>query len=75
MLQNYITESGQGSERMTEQDTILMDRFGAPEEESRYRLLNDICASMELKDSATLKELMRSYAEKKRLAEDGFAIL
>lgn len=74
-LQYYITESGQGSERMTEQDTILMDRFGAPEEESRYRLLNDICASMELKDSATLKELMRSYAEKKRLAEDGFAIL
>mgnify|MGYP006990235596 CR=1 FL=1 len=37
-------------------------------------LLNDICACVELRDTVTLKELMQSYAEKKTLAEKGFAI-
>lgn len=52
-----------------------MDSFDTASSESRYRLLNDICACVELRDTVTLKELMQSYAEKKTLAEKGFAIL
>jgi len=65
----------QDGERLTKKDTLLMDSFDTASSESRYRLLNDICACVELRDTVTLKELMQSYAEKKTLAEKGFAIL
>ena len=74
-LRYYIAECGQDGERLTKKDTLLMDSFDTASSESRYRLLNDICACVELRDTVTLKELMQSYAEKKTLAEKGFAIL
>lgn len=74
-LQYYIAECGPEQERLTESDTILMDRFDTADGESRYHLLNDICACVEMRDSATLRVLMQSYAEKRQLAQEGFAIL
>lgn len=74
-LQYYIAECGQDGERLTESDTLLMDRFDTADGESRYHLLNDICACMEMHDSVTLRQLMQAYAEKKKLAEEGFALL
>lgn len=74
-LQYYITEGEAENVRMTESDTLLMDRFDMADGESRYHLLNDICACMEMRDMITLKELMQSYAEKKKLVENGFTLL
>lgn len=73
-LQYYISERGEDGERLTESNTIVMDRFDSADGESRYHLLNDICACMEMRDTKTLKELMNSYAEKRRLIEE-FEIL
>lgn len=74
-LQYYIAECGPESELLTESDTVFINRFETAEAESRYDLLNDICACMELHDTITLKELMQSYAEKKKLTEECFALL
>lgn len=69
-LQYYIAEHGDDGECLTESNTILMDRFDVADGESRYHLLNDICACMEMRDMTTLRELMNSYAEKRRLTEE-----
>lgn len=74
-LKYYISEHGQNGERMMKSDTIFMDHFDTADGESRYHLLNDICACAELKDTATLRELMKSYAEKRKLSEEGFSLL
>lgn len=69
-LQYYIGELGEDGECLTESDAILMDRFDVADGESRYHLLNDICACMEMRDVVTLRELMDSYSEKCRLTEE-----
>lgn len=69
-LQYYILERREEGERLTESNTIVMDRFDPAESEDRYHLLNDICACMELRDEKTLEELMRAYAERQCLAEE-----
>lgn len=74
-LKYYITEGETEHACMTERDTLLMDQFDMADRESRYHLLNDICACMELQDRITLRELMQSYAEKRKLTENGFTLL
>lgn len=69
-LQYYISERGEDGERLTESASIVMDRFDSADGESRYHLLNDICACMEMHDEKTLRNLMVSYAEKQRLTEE-----
>lgn len=66
-LQYYITEEKNGKEQLTESDTVQKSDIGGSEEESRYRLINDIVISKTLQDFDTMDNLLEEYYKKEFL--------
>ncbi len=60
-LQYYITEEKDGNAELTESATIQKSEAGAAEEDSRYRLLNDIAMAGSLQDFDTMDDLLEEY--------------
>lgn len=62
-LQYYITEERDGEEQLTESGTLQISGLGS-EEESRYRLINDIAISKSLEDFDTMDSLLDEYGRR-----------
>ena len=60
-LQYYITEEKDGKAQLTESATIQKSDAGAVEEDSRYRLLNDIVMARSMQDYDTMDNLLGEY--------------
>ncbi len=57
-VQYYITEEKDGEEQLTESGTLQRSDETGDEEESRYRLINDIVVSRALQDRDTMDRLL-----------------
>ncbi len=66
-LQYYITEDVGGEEQLTESGTLQKNDIGGEEDDSKYRLINDIVISKNLQDYDTMDELLLEYHKKKFL--------
>ena len=71
-LKYYITEKTEYMDNLTESGTKEILSVDMDCETGRYELLNDICCSVELKDSKTLNEAIMDYEKRIRLAEELF---
>ena len=60
-LQYYITEEKDGNTQVTESRTIQKGDGAGEEEDSRYRLLNDIVMARSLQDYNTMDNLLEEY--------------
>ena len=60
-LQYYTTEEKDGKAQLTESATIQKSDAGAVEEDSRYRLLNDIVMARSMQDYDTMDNLLEEY--------------
>ena len=65
-LQYYITEERDGEAQLTESGT-LQKAEETEEEESRYRLINDIAMARSLQDFNTMDDLLEEYYRKEFL--------
>ena len=63
-VQYYITEEKDGEEQLTESGTLQRSDETGDEEESRYRLINDIVVSRALQDRDTMDRLLEEYYRK-----------
>lgn len=63
-LQYYITEEKDGEEQLTESGTLQKSDIGGVEEDSKYRLINDIVISKNLQDYDTMDKLLEEYHRK-----------
>ena len=59
-LQYYITEENDGEEQLTESGTLQKGDH-SQNEESRYRLINDIVISKSMEDFDTMDQLLEEY--------------
>lgn len=64
ILQYYITEERDGAEQLTESGTLQRSDDDGWEEDSRYRLINDIVISKALEDYNTMDDLLEEYYRK-----------
>lgn len=71
-LQYYIAEEEGGKTSLTESNEIVVSDWNEKYGESRYHLLNDICACKEMNDRQTLGELAAVYAEKMYMVGECF---
>lgn len=60
-LQYYITEEKDGNTQVTESRTIQKSNHNMEEEDSRYRLLNDIVTAKSLQEFHTMDDLLEEY--------------
>lgn len=60
-LQYYFTEEYSGEQRQTEQQHLLCSSINPDQTECRFDYLNDMLASRELHDMATMKKRMYGY--------------
>lgn len=63
-IQYYITEEREGESQLTESGTLQMNDTHSTEDDSRYRLVNDIVISRSLEDMDTMDELLEEYYRK-----------
>ena len=63
-LQYYITEEREGDSQLTESGTIQMHEEHGGEDDSRYRLVNDIVISRSMGDMDTMDRLLEEYYRK-----------
>ena len=63
-IQYYITEEKNGTEQLTESGTLQKSDTVGNEEDSRYRLINDIVISSTLQDFDTMDDLLEEYYKK-----------
>lgn len=73
-LQYYITEEREGEEQLTESGTLQRSDDSESDEESRYRLINDIAMSKSLEDFDTMDDLLEEYFRKDFLNGRLFAL-
>lgn len=73
-LQYYITEKKNGKETLTESGTIERNDMIGEEQESRFRLLNDMVMSQSLKEYESMKEFAEEYAKKVWQCEQMFTM-
>ena len=73
-LQYYITEEEGEEEKLTESGTLQKSDYGEFEEESRYRMINDIVISRSVEDFDTMDDLLEEYYKKEFLNERLFCI-
>lgn len=72
-LQYYITEEKNGEVQSTESGTVQKSDDGT-EEESRYRLLNDIIMARSLQDFDTMDDLLEEYFKRDFMNSRLFAL-
>ncbi len=73
-LQYYITEENEGEEKVTESGTLQKSDDGGRDEDSRYRLINDIAVAKSLQDCDTMDDLLEEYYRKDYLGGRLFAL-
>ena len=73
-LQYYITEEKDGKAQLTESATIQKSDAGAVEEDSRYRLLNDIVMARSMQDYDTMDNLLEEYYRRDLMNSRLFAL-
>ena len=73
-LQYYITEERDGEEKLTESGTLQKSDNSGYEEESRYRMINDIVISRSMEDYDTMDDLLEEYLKKEFLNEKLFVL-
>lgn len=73
-LQYYITEENEGEEKLTESGTLQKSDDGGRDEDSRYRLINDIAVAKSLQDFDTMDDLLEEYYRKDYLGSRLFAL-
>ena len=73
-LQYYITEDNDGEEKLTESGTLQKNDDGGRDEDSRYRLINDIAVAKSLQDCDTMDDLLEEYYRKDYLGGRLFAL-
>lgn len=74
-LQYYLSEENEGEAKTTQKDVIKISRWNSVYGDSRYDLLNDMCASVEMQDKQTLAELMEQYLKKQKLVEKNSTLM
>lgn len=72
LLQYYMEEEREGKQYLTESDSILVSDWDFSYGESRFHLLNDMCASLDIGDDKTLLELIKTYAQKRYFTKEYF---
>lgn len=73
-LQYYISEEEEES-GLKESDVLKINRWNIAYGDSRYDMLNDMCASIEMQDEQTLAELMKCYLKKQKLVEKNSTLM
>ena len=73
-LQYYITEERNGEEMLTESGSLQRSDGSGYEEESRYRMINDIVISQSMEDFDTMDNLLEEYLKKEFLNEKLFVL-
>lgn len=71
-FQYFITEEERETSGLTQSDSITSSEWCEKYGESRYQLLNDICASSEMHDMKTWHNLMQLYEKQMHWAEEYF---
>ncbi len=74
-LQYYISEEKEGESGLNESDVIQIHHWNSVYGESRYDILNDMCASIEMQDEQTLAEQMELYLRKQKLVEKNSTLM
>lgn len=74
-LQYYISEENEGESILTERETMKINHWNSIYGDSRYGMLNDMCASVEMRDEQTLTELMEHYLKKQKLVEKNSTLM
>ena len=72
-LQYYITEEKDGNFQVTGSGTLLRSDNGL-EDESRYRLIDDIVTAEAMQDYDTMDELLEEYYKKDFLSSRLFEL-
>lgn len=73
-IQYYITEVIGAETNVTESTRIVNGAVSPNQTEGRFEAINDIIASYELKDMATMKKLIHSYEVRDYIADKVFTI-
>ena len=73
-LQYYITEEGDGEERLTQRTSISKSDILQGEEEDKFGLLNDIVIARTLQDYHTVDSLLEEYYRKEYMALQLFGL-
>ena len=74
-LQYYITEEIDGTEQLTQSDTIQKSETSQPIGESRYVIINDMMVAKTLQEYATISELAEEYMRKDYMVRKLFRLL